>query len=231
MLHWTKIAFALVAPLFLASCVLQPGKFESTLTVNADRSFTFSYVGEVIAADVKGGMMSGFSGKETGSTEDVDKDPAEIEKERQKKLAADQKRESLAKLLAKEPGYRSVSYNGDDTFQIDYQISGNLDHHFLFPFNLDAEILIPFLMVELRKDDRVRVKAPGFAVEQNASKMGPPNKGESKLDGVFTLVTDAEIVSQNNEDGYKKSGGKKSITWRVNPHTKDAPFAILQMTR
>src|SRR5436305_2070124 len=57
MLHRLKaVAFALAAPLMLASCLFVPGKFESALTIHADRSFTFAYVGEVMAVDLQGFM-------------------------------------------------------------------------------------------------------------------------------------------------------------------------------
>ncbi len=69
----------------------------------------------------------------------------------------------IAAALAKEKGFRSARYLGNRTFAIDYAIAGRLDHAFLFPFNIDAQIVLPFVAVELRGEDRVRVKAPGFA--------------------------------------------------------------------
>src|SRR3569832_185542 len=51
-----KIASVLLLPFALASCVLAPGKFVSTLKIDADRHFTFSYVGEVYAIDVSDSM-------------------------------------------------------------------------------------------------------------------------------------------------------------------------------
>jgi hypothetical protein len=51
----------------------------------------------------------------------------------------------------------------------------------------------------------------------------------SKMDGTFTLTTDAEVVSQNNEDGAKAAGGKSVIAWRVTSRTEDAPMAVLRL--
>ena len=48
-----RLALALAAPFLLASCFLSPGKFVSTLDIRKDRSFTFTYVGEIISADGK----------------------------------------------------------------------------------------------------------------------------------------------------------------------------------
>lgn len=42
------------------------------------------------------------------------------------------------------------------------------------------------------------------------------------LNGTFVLDTDAEISSQNNEDGVTPVGKRKQIAWRVTPLTKDA---------
>ena len=39
---YARFAFILAAPLLLASCLLTPGKFTSTLDINRDRSFTFT---------------------------------------------------------------------------------------------------------------------------------------------------------------------------------------------
>src|SRR4051812_8816097 len=52
----TRLALALLAPLMLVGCLLAPGKFTSTLTINADRTFTYSYQGEVYAFDLNEAM-------------------------------------------------------------------------------------------------------------------------------------------------------------------------------
>jgi hypothetical protein len=49
------------------------------------------------------------------------------------------------------------------------------------------------------------------------------------MDGTFTLTTDAEIVSQNQEDGARTSGTTKTIVWRVTNRSKDAPMAVLRV--
>ena len=40
---------------------------------------------------------------------------------------------------------------------------------------------------------------------------------------------DAEIVSQSNEEGARTAGGRKSVSWRVTPLTKEAPSAVLRL--
>jgi len=245
----------LAAPLMLTSCLLVPTKFASTLDIGADRSFTFSYVGEVQLLKMD---APDFSGEETDmpgedgigqegddgeprlhpvamqtsegpstdsatdSTADSTEDEARIKR--------------LADALAKEYGFRSVHYLGRRTLAIDYRISGRLDHGFVFPFNPDGEAIVPFLAIELRGKDRVRVKAPGFANDSNTpSSLGgiggdrDANPG-AHLDGQFTLTTNAEIVSQNQEDGSEATAdGKRRISWAITPDTRDAPMAVLRV--
>lgn len=218
--HFTRRAagfvVALLAPLLLSGCLLAPGKFTSTLDIRADRSFTFTYVGEVIAP--------------APDTPAADEDKA-VDPEAERK-----RMQTLADALAKEYGYRSVRYAGDDRLMIDYSVSGRLAHGFVFPFNPDAEVLVPFLMIELRGKDGVRVKAPAFAKDSQASisapGFGPPSgaKGNDRIDGTFTLTTDATIVSQNQEEGATRTpDGRSQVAWRITPLTQDAPVAVLRV--
>lgn len=224
-----RLAALMLLPLALASCVLAPGKFTSTLTVNADRSFAFSYIGEVINADSDGAAM--------GDQSSSDDNPAETAKNKAKKKAeADAKNRAIAAKLSKEAGYRKVAYLGDGVFMIDYAVTGRLDHALVWPFNIDAEVILPFIAIELRQDGVVRVKAPAFA---NEGKSGSPAvsgmpgaeslQGLSRLDGVFTLDTDAEIISQSSEDGVKLAGGRKIMVWQATPTLKSAPTAVLRL--
>ena len=214
---WFRLAALLTAPLLLAGCLLTPGKFTSKLTINADRSFTYAYAGEVYAIDpdAKGGESS-----------------ADKEKQAAEKAEAETKNRAIAESLSKETGYRSVRYLGDGRFAIDYEISGRLDHNFTYPLNLDAEAFVPFIAVELRANGTMRVKAPGFANEskdQAGPMSGMADSGGDKLDGMFTIDTGAEIVSTNNEDGAQASAGRKLLSWKVTPLTRDAPTAVLRM--
>lgn len=236
-----RLAFAIAVPLLLLGCLLTPGKFASTLSINADRSFTFTYKGEVIATEASDGMK-GLGDSPTTSDDDAGT-PSESEAsftnilfqdqapddDVAKKAATEAKRRVIATALSKEAGYRSVSYLGDGKFMIDYAISGVLTYNFVYPFNVDAEIILPFIAIELRGNDTVRVRAPAFANDAGSNTMPGMNEAASKLDGVFTLDTNAEIVSQNSEDGASTTGARKTITWRATPLTKDAPTAVLKM--
>lgn len=231
-----KLAFAVIAPLFLFGCILTPGKFVSSLTINKDRSFSFTYQGEVIAIDPSDELTKGMKGasKDSDSADDKKLELADDNKEEEPKGEdAERKRRAVAEALSKEAGYKSVKYLGKGKYVIDYAISGVLSYNFIYPFNQDAEIIFPFLMVEVRAGNTVRMRAPGYADgadTRNKSGMGAAGAGDSSkfLDGVFTLDTDAEIVSQNNEDGPTKIGGRSIIKWRATPLTKDAPSAVLR---
>lgn len=241
----SRIALVLLLPCLLVSCVLTPGKFVSTLKIDADRHFTFTYVGEVIALQdddmTKGLGDLGTPSPTDPASSDEDGTPTlqqiALQKEAPgegpaaKKAAADAKNRALAAALSKEAGYRKVSYLGDGKFSIDYAISGTLDHGFVYPYNIDAEAVFPFIAVELRANNTVRMKAPGYANASESKGMGMPgmDKSANQLDGVFTLDTNAEIVSQNNEEGPVTTAGRKTITWKVTSLTKDAPSAVLRM--
>lgn len=210
---FVRLAAALGLPLLLAGCLLTPGKFTSRLVINADRSFTYSYVGEVHALDPE--QMK--PGKDAAGADD--------------KRKAEVKARAIADALSKEAGYRSVRYLGDGAFAIDYQVSGTLTHNFIYPFNLDGQAIVPFVAVELRGNGTVRVKAPGFA-NQSKDELGPMSgaaDSSDKLDGTFVLETDAELVSANNEEGPGTAGSRKTLTWKVSPLTRDAPTAVLRL--
>jgi hypothetical protein len=246
------IALALVAPLVLVGCAFSPGKFTSSLTLLADRSFTFTYQGEVIAVDIAGEMAKGMGDafksddkdkKDTSTTallrdaawqdedaagnatEPSDDDADDSAEDKAKKEA---KFKAIGEALTKEAGYRSVVYKGDGVFLVDYQISGKLTHNFLWPYNLDAEVIFPFVVIELRGKEQIRVKAPAFGDNESPGK-GKTEDSKAKLDGTFTLVTDGELVSQNNEDGAKTEGGRKTVTWKATPLSKDAPMAVVKV--
>ena len=231
-----RAAMALLAPLVLWGCVLTPGKFVSSLLINADRTFAFAYKGEVMAVDPSSAMK--------GMSDSSDAKPAEgdapkldaVKPSATSEAEADAKNREIAAALSKEAGYKSVVYRGKGKFEIDYAVSGTLSHSFLFPFNADAQDVLPFVMVEVRQGGAVCVRAPGFANSQSGGAamggLGGMGGGASDaakyLDGVFTLDTNAEIVSQNNEDGAKTTGTRKQITWRATPLTKDPPTAVLR---
>jgi hypothetical protein len=143
-----RAALALATPLLLWGCVLTPGSFVSSLTINADRTFIFAYKGQVIAFDPSA-AMNGLGEIKPAEGEDAKANAPKPDSSAEADL--DAKNRAIAAALMKEAGYRPVVYLGQGKFDIDYLMSGSLTHAFLFPFNADAQAIIPFVMVEVRQ--------------------------------------------------------------------------------
>ena len=223
---YARLAFIAAATLLLASCLLTPGKFTSTLDIKRDRSFTFTYAGEAIVAEEQGNLQPAEC-----SPDDEDCTPPSAADKAEKAAAQEAKLREIGAALSKEAGYRSVEYLGNRRFRVDYAVSGTLDRNFIYPFNSDAAAIIPWIAIELRKDGTARMKAPAFGEESGGVPGAPNPLGDAARErqGTFTLTTDAEIVAQNEESGAVPGpGGTKRIVWRVTPSTKAAPTAVLR---
>jgi hypothetical protein len=245
-----RFALALAAPLLLASCLLTPGKFVSTLHIGKDRSFTFTYAGEVILLDpaqemakgVAEGVAEGIADAAAGEDDSSDSAhppetpaPAAASEPVEETAAQLADRKALAEALSKEVGYRSVEYLGQNKYRVDYAMTGRLDRSFVYPVNLDAMAIIPWLAIEVRKDGTARVKAMAFGDPDTGmggmAGMGgnsnPAEKDKAGREGTFTLTTDAALVMQNNEEGLAPGPGTR-IVWKVTPATKTVPTAVVR---
>src|SRR5919107_1669047 len=117
-MSFMRFAFVAAAALVLSSCILSPGKFVSTLHIGKDRSFTFTYVGEVILLDpasaMQQGMQEGLAAAASG--EDEGNAPANAAMDSAPPAPAEDTAQSeadgkaIAEALSKEVGYRSVQY-------------------------------------------------------------------------------------------------------------------------
>lgn len=241
-----RSAGALATCLLLCACLVTPGKFESSLDIRADRQFSFTYKGEILASEMKDLSPAPLDDAAPEKKDSAYRQTALAQNDgaaRERFEGAgrvngndDARMRAIADALSKEKGFRSARYMGNHRFEIDYAISGRLTHAFLFPFNSDAEILLPFVAVELRGDDRVRMKAPGYSngFDKSRDPMGQggaAGDAAKALDGVFTLTTDADIVSQNQEDGPHPVPGGKKLVWKITPLTSEAPAATLRVSR
>jgi len=228
-----RLAGMIIPLLALSACLLTPGKFTSSLDVRKDGHFTFAYKGEVIAKDFADSMKGMGPGKDEEDGQDAEDEDASFlqiastsDDEDDGKTA---KMQAIVDALMKEKGYRSARYVGGDTLEIDYEISGMLDHSFLFPFNADAQVVLPFVAVEVRKDGKVRIQAPGFGEGDSKSGGMGGKGGMEQREGSFTLTTDARIVSQNQENGSTGTARGEEIVWQVTPLTRIAPMAVLEL--
>jgi hypothetical protein len=242
-MSFMRFAFVAAAALTLSSCILSPGKFVSTLHIAKDRSFTFTYVGEVILLDpasaMQQGMQEGLSDMNTVGTDGGDAlNAADAMDEAVSNVAvatpaaetAQQIAEAkaVAEALSKEVGYRSVEYLGKNKFRVDYSMTGKLDRSFAYPINMDAKSIIPWLVVEVRKDRTARFQAIAFGdQDMDMGSAAKPDSGPKERDGTFTFTTDAELVMQNNEEGMAPGPGKK-VVWRVTPASKTVPTAVVR---
>jgi hypothetical protein len=243
-MSFMRFAFVAAAALTLSSCILSPGKFVSTLHIAKDRSFTFTYVGEVIlldpAAAMQQGMQEGLSdmapegGEDTlNSVGDAVANVAVAEPPKPAAPAAETAQriaeaKAVAEALSKEVGYRSVEYLGKNKFRVDYSMSGRLDRSFVYPVNMDAKSILPWIAVEVRKDRTARVMALAFGnQDMDMGAAAKPDSAPKERDGTFTFTTDAELVMQNNEEGIAPGPGKK-VVWRVTPASKSVPTAVVR---
>lgn len=150
--------------------------------------------------------------------------------------------EELAERLRKQAGWRSVIYKGDGLYEVDFAISARLDHDFSFPTLERMPMLVPFKTINRRADGSVRISSP--ILENNGAQgagmggltaVGGMSKAEEvsfpKLDGTFTLTTDAEILANNTEDGPKADPAGKRLVWKLNIQNPAAPMALLQLAK
>jgi hypothetical protein len=239
-----RFAFVAAASLVLSSCILSPGKFVSSLHIGKDRSFTFTYVGEVILLDPASAMQQGMQdglNSAAPSDEDLmtnqvdvvtnvaeDAPPATPSKPAAETAQQIAEGKAIAEALSKEVGYRSVEYLGKNKFRVDYVMTGRLDRSFVYPVNLDAKSIIPWIAVEVRTDRTARIKAIAFGdPDEGMGSSAKPDSQEKERSGTFTFTTDAQLVMQNNEEGMAPGPGTK-VVWKVTPTSKTVPTAVVK---
>jgi hypothetical protein len=185
---WTRLAFAIAAPLLLTSCLWGPGKFASDLTLKRDGSFALNYRGEiVIQLPPDEDMPKPWSADIAHCTDSDDKDrpctAAEVAtqkteyeqrsaaklKENQDMAKAiglpgldDESNRAFAAKLTKYAGWRSATYRGKGVFDVDYHFEGRATQDFIFPALPDNDLIIPFIAMRRRDDGSVLVTAPAL---------------------------------------------------------------------
>lgn len=148
--------------------------------------------------------------------------------------------EEFAARLRRQAGWKRVDYKGDGLFDVDFALSGRLDHDFTFPTIERFPLAMFFVQIVRRSDGTVRIDAPGFGPAQSgepyrgmmgamASKDGADTKGVPAIDGKFTIHTDAEILANNTDEGPQADPAGKRLDWAVNLRTPGAPTALLKL--
>lgn len=150
--------------------------------------------------------------------------------------------EEMAERLRKQAGWRSVVYKGDGLYEVDFALSGTLDHDFAFPTIERFPMANAFVVINRRADGSVRVDAPGFGPSSgsglsNLAAMAAMDKARDgklplpELDGTFTLTTDGQILANNTEDGPRAGTTGQVLAWTITPRSGSAPTALLRLTR
>ena len=160
--------------------------------------------------------------------------------------------EELAARLRRQAGWRSVVHKGEGLFEVDFQLSGRLDHDFAFPTIERFPMANAFVQLSRRNDGTIRMDAPGFApsggnsplTQMFQSGMMSDGKGDGaegaekgdmprfpQLDGDFTLTTDGTILANNTDEGPQAIPAGQRLNWKVNPRTTAAPTALVRITQ
>lgn len=149
---------------------------------------------------------------------------------------------SYAERLSKQAGWKTVTYRGDGVFDVDYAISGRLDHDFVWPIYADGQGLFPFVVVRVRKDGGVLVQAPGYAAAGPWGTLarlgalgntgsGPSEKDFDKLprtEGSFVVTTDGVIATNNTEEGASENAGLRTLRWTIGGIDAKPPEALIR---
>ncbi len=149
--------------------------------------------------------------------------------------------QKFAVQLGKQAGWKSVTYAGKGKFNVDYAVDGTLDHDFAFPLIGDAQMIMPFIMIQRRTDGGAMVTAPAFS----ASLLGGLGNGmgeligggmsEQKADqpsgakGQFSITTNAEILTNNTAEGPVMMGKDRKLVWEVGAIKDPAPKALIMV--
>lgn len=161
--------------------------------------------------------------------------------------------EELTRLLLRQKGWERVEAKGDGIFDVRYSVNGELNHDFMFPIIEGFPAANPFVQLILRKDNVVRVNAPGFAAENEASPlagmmggmaglaglsaMSDESNGSQEMpefpviEGTFSIITNGAIRANNTDEGAVPSANGQVLTWDISPRTKTAPTALIDLTR
>jgi hypothetical protein len=155
--------------------------------------------------------------------------------------------EEFAERLRRQAGWKSVTYEGNGLFKVDFAIQGRLDHDFAFPSIERFPTANTFVVLNRRADGAIRLDAPGFGPANamgglgNLAQLGAMGSAAAKKDGdddapklpevegTLSLTTDAEVLANNTDEGPQADTTGKRLDWKVNARTATAPMALLKV--
>lgn len=148
--------------------------------------------------------------------------------------------EEFAARLRRQAGWRKVAYKGNGLFDVDFGLSGRLDHDFTFPTIERFPLAVSFVQIVRRADGTVRVDAPGFGPAQSgeplrgmtgmmASRQADETGDMPVIDGKFTIRTDGAILANNTDEGPRVDPAGQRLDWTVNLRSQGAPTALIKL--
>lgn len=159
--------------------------------------------------------------------------------------------DEFATRLRRQAGFRAVTYKGDGLYDVDFALSGQLDHDFVFPTIERFAMANAFVQLSRRNDGSVRIDAPAFGAANAGSAFAPlmamggamggkepggkdAETGAPKFpvpNGTFTITTNGRILSNNTDEGPKPDPQGQRLSWLVNQTSPAAPMALIQLGR
>lgn len=155
--------------------------------------------------------------------------------------------DELAARLRRQVGWKSVVHKGDGLFEVDFSISGRLDHDFQFPTMERFPMATAFVVLNRRTDGAIRMDAPAFGQPtqghplanfgQLAAIGAALDEGKEKgagiqlpeISGTLILTTDARILANNTDEGPTDGPSGQRLEWKVSPRTTTPPTALVRL--
>ncbi len=152
--------------------------------------------------------------------------------------------EELAARLRRQEGWESVEYRGDGLFEVRFSLTSKIGHDFSFPTFERFPMSNAFVVANLRKENTVRIDAPGFASQGSgnpfqsmmtgalgsAGASGEPGTPKlPEMQGTFRIVTDGKILANNTDEGPQSQAGGQSLSWQISRRTQSPPMALIEL--
>lgn len=195
--------------LLVSACIFTPGRFSSQLEVNANRTFTFHYLGEIVLVPMMEAAKKadqafeaepcleadGVSERACSETELATQratwERAQAKDNREAAQAAQvmlggidpsdpASGKALAEKLSRQAGWKRAEYKGNGTFDVEFAVTSRLDRDFTFPTLEGFPLANAFVQVTVRDDGTVRIDAPGFGPEDSSASMAGMMAGMAK---------------------------------------------------
>lgn len=153
--------------------------------------------------------------------------------------------DEFAARLRRQEGWKKVEHKGDGLFEVEFAITSQLGHDFVFPTIERFPMANAFVQVNLRQGRQVRVDAPAFSPQGETANplqglfgglagLSPTGGSPGEvplpmLDGTFRIVTDGQVLTNNTDEGPAAVSGGQELVWKVNGRTTSAPSALIAL--